>query len=438
MNKTAATTTSRARTGFGRYAQRGRQAHRDLDQGAEGNYPEDSVLRIASSRVGAGVIDLDQLQKHIRTLVTLEETGAPMLSCYFRRQTERADMNSVFKQRLRALRSAAQESERKHLDEALNDINQYLTTRLQPATQGVALFARGGTVAFFLGLQFQVPLENRLSMGSLADIYPLVELKDTYDRYVVVIANEDKVRILEINLGAVTRDVWTEQPELRERVGKQWSREHYQNHRRDRGARFLKEKISLIERLMTAGGHTHLILAGSPRVTDRIRSALPSRLWEQVIDSVGAPANSTIADVVAATLSTFIEFEQEASLDTVAELVAAVRRGTLGAAGTVAALAALRHGAADVLVMAQSYQPGPAWQCQKCEWVGESASLPASCPQCASSEVRPVNMKETMVRLAERQSVEVELVEHSDALMALGGVGCLLRYATVPSQPSTP
>ena len=36
--------------------------------------------------------------------------------------------------------------------------------------------------------------------------------------------------------------------------------------------------------------------------------------------------------------------------------------------------------------------------------------------------------KEELVRLAERQNCEVELVNESDMLMQLGGVGCLLRY----------
>ena len=33
-----------------------------------------------------------------------------------------------------------------------------------------------------------------------------------------------------------------------------------------------------------------------------------------------------------------------------------------------------------------------------------------------------------MVRMAERNSCYTEVVEHSDFLMQLGGVGCLLRY----------
>ena len=62
------------------------------------------------------------------------------------------------------------------------------------------------------------------------------------------------------------------------------------------------------------------------------------------------------------------------------------------------------------------------------------SSRPERCPDCGSSEVQSVNLKEVLVKLAERQSLEVEIVRHSDVLMELGGVGCLLRYAT--AEPS--
>lgn len=409
-----------------------RNEHRkDQKRSARQPLPESSSLAKSSG------VDLDQLRKHIRALITVEETEAPMLSCYIRREGSRLEVSGPFKHRIRALQSIVQESEREHFDDALSRLDLYLATQLQAMTQGVALFARSGASPFFLGLQFQVPLQNRLSMHSTPDIFPLVELKDSYDRYVVVIATEEKVRILEINLGAVTRELWTQQPQLRRRVGRQWTREHYQNHRRDRDARFLKEKINILDKLMSSGGHTHLILAGSPRVTGRIRNALPSHLLERLIDCVSASAQSATADVVAATLSTFIEHEQQAALDTVAELVGALRRGSLGAAGTAATLAALRHGEADVVVMAQSYTPTPAWRCHQCGWIGGAASWPVHCPDCASEELRSVNAKEAIAKLAERQSLEVEFVEHSDALMALGGVGCLLRYPAADPHPWT-
>jgi hypothetical protein len=38
-----------------------------------------------------------------------------------------------------------------------------------------------------------------------------------------------------------------------------------------------------------------------------------------------------------------------------------------------------------------------------------------------------VDVKEALMRLAGQLECPVEIVEHSDALMSLGGVGCLLR-----------
>jgi hypothetical protein len=43
-----------------------------------------------------------------------------------------------------------------------------------------------------------------------------------------------------------------------------------------------------------------------------------------------------------------------------------------------------------------------------------------------------------MVRLAEEQDAEVEIVRESDALLDLGGVGCLLRYWTIEQRVEHP
>lgn len=49
------------------------------------------------------------------------------------------------------------------------------------------------------------------------------------------------------------------------------------------------------------------------------------------------------------------------------------------------------------------------------------------CPQCGRACVRAFDVKEALPRLAGRFECPVEVVEQADALMALGGVGCLLR-----------
>jgi len=385
----------------------------------------------ASGPAAHRAIDLDQLRNHIRTLITLEESAAPLISCYLDLVVGRHGLQPQrFDRRVRAIRQTLSGQDRERFDEALERIQVYLDREIRPKTRGVAIFARAGERPFFLGLQFQVPLPDRLSLNTTPDIFHLVELKDTYHRYVVLISTEESARILEVNLGAITRELWSIRPELRERLGREWAHQHYQNHRRDRGERFLKEKVEILKKLMTAGGHTHLILAGSALMTARVRNALPRRLQAKLIDVVHAPAGASVDDVVLATLSSFINCEQQESLDAVAELVSALRRDGLAVAGTAPTLEALRRGQADVLIMAQAYEPGWAWSCGHCGRAAITLSQPGRCPHCHSSELQSESIKELMVKLAERQSVTVEFVHNSDALMDLGGVGCLHRYAT--------
>lgn len=383
-----------------------------------------------TSAAPAPAIELSELQARIRTLITLEETEAPVLSCYVNRDLTEKGHGPILDHSAWTLRKTLRQEEREPFEKAFDRITTFLGRELAPTTQGVAAFSRGGAHPFFLGLEFQVSVVDRLSIDSTPNVYQLVELKDTYHRYVVMISTAENVRILEVNLGAITRDLWTERPVLRERVGREWTHEHYQAHRRDRGERFLREKVAILEKLMSAGGHTHLILAGSPEMTARLRGNLPQHLAAKLIDIVPASSNARTVDVVGATLSSFIEREQQESLSAVVQLASQLRRGGLAVAGTPATLEALDRNQVDVLVMANTYQSPRGVVCKSCGGIDTATDRPSTCLRCGSTVLRPVNVKEAIVKQAERTGAEVEIVEHADVLMALGGVGCLLRYLT--------
>lgn len=208
-------------------------------------------------------------------LATLEEAEAPVISCYLNLEGGETACRKTVDNRARLLRKNVGESGEAFVDEALRRIRSHMRTGLLPGAKGLAVFARGGRQPFFLPLQFRVPLPDWIIMGPTPNIYHLVELKDNYHRYVVALSTEKSARVLAINLGAVTQEVWRKRPDLRQRTGREWTQEHYQNHRRERTNQFINEQIAVIERLMSAGGYRHLILAGSPRMTARIRRALP-------------------------------------------------------------------------------------------------------------------------------------------------------------------
>jgi len=127
------------------------------------------------------------------------------------------------------------------------------------------------------------------------------------------------------------------------------------------------------------------------------------------------------------TLASFIEHEEHESRSVVERLIEGLRSQNLAVAGSSATLDALRWGEVDTLVMASDYQPDPGWTCIACRATGTEPPETSVCPQCGNLSARSMDVRETLLRLADQLERPVEVVEHSDALMSLGGVGCLLR-----------
>lgn len=372
-------------------------------------------------------MELRELQQHIRNLVTVERTAAPVVSCYIDVEGWRLRNRQSLEKRLKAPTHEPSNEARRALDDALARIEAFLREDRLTQASGAAVFARAGDRPIFIALQFRVRLPDRVAVDSVPHIYPLVELKHTYHRYVVMLSTERRARIMTIHAGSIVQDISIARPELRQAVGREWAKER-RNDRRARIDQFIHEQIQTVDRVFTAGGYRHLILAGSPHATARVSNALPARLAAKLIDFVPASEYDKTKDVVEATLACFVEREEQESLAKVDKLLQETGRHGFAVAGTRASLAALSKGQVDVLVLDKGFQPEPGWSCGNCGVIDAGTVFPAACPGCGARPLRRRYLKEDMVRLAEGFGSEVEIVNHSDALMRLGGVGCLLRF----------
>ncbi len=389
-----------------------------VTESGESSEPGDDLL-------DGGAVDLASLRKHLRALATMGPSRSLILSCYtsFEHGLPRRD---VIERRARAIRATIPRSARDEFEFAMARIFAQLNLHA-PRTRGMAVFASSTDSGFFQALEFRVPLPTLLVVEPAPVIYPLVELKDTFHRFIVVISTEASARILEVDLGAVTREIWKAAPPLPAELRQQWGRQHYLSQRRDRADKFLKEKLEILDRLVTSSGHSHLILAGDARLTARIRERLPDRLRAKLVDLL--PCAADPADVVQAAIGRFIEYEQQESLDAAEILCREVRRGEMAEIGTLPTIEALVRGQGDLLVMTDSFDPGRGFHCSSCEAVTITAPrrLPEPCPLCGQA-VESVDLREHLVRLAERTGCGFERVSHHDQLSMLGGVGCTLRY----------
>lgn len=374
-------------------------------------------------------MELRKLEEHIRTLSIVPEMESPLISCYLDLSVGVIACREELEARMHLLRKSLPVRNVPELEQCSAKIEAFLDADLLPGTRGLAIFVRAGDQPFWLALQFEVALPTWIAAGATPNIYHLVELKDNYDRYVILLTTERSARIIGVNLGSVTAQLWRRRPELRRRVGREWSKDHYQDHRRERTRQFLHDQIRTLDQVLSAGGYGHVILAGSPRVVAALRKELPKRVAEKVIDYVPASRTDDVCDIVASTLQAFLEFEETESEAIADRLITQIRTHGLAVAGARASLEAIASGRADILVVVKAYDPGQAWECERCRKLEFEQPRPDSCPQCRSRRFREFDVKGELVRLAEQRRVAVEVVEHSDALVSLGGVGCLLRYA---------
>ncbi len=338
----------------------------------------------------------DKLPKLIGRLVEIEATDSPLISCFVNLEQARADYFTEIEGYAKLVGERLSGIRRKHYEDALAEIRDILRLPLQTDSKSIAIYARWGEQPLVLSVEFPIPMETEFIVDCLPHIYPLIELKDIYQRFIIVLTTETEARILETTIGAVTEGILARRPELRRRIGQEWTREHYQDHKRETTQKFLDANIELIDRLISKRGISYLVVTGSPHMVKRLTKALPQRLKERLISAVSSSPGKGIDPIVRESLMHVVAAEQVESHDRVERLEKAVLAGKLGVAGYNATAAALQGDYADVLIIDQ--------------------------------DLDDVEMREELVRLAEKNGVEIETVGGSETLRRLSGVGCMLRY----------
>lgn len=339
---------------------------------------------------------MEVLRRHISVLANLPETGAPVVSAFLDLRKPIESVRASFLLWSTAARSALPREQRPMFDAARAEVQQVLKRQWDEPIQSVAVFARVGEPALHTVIPFQATLETHFDVAPRPAIFPLVQMKDRFHRFVVAISTEDTARIFEISLGAVTEEILTRKPEMAASLGRGLSREHYHHRRQEQNRRFHREQVEIIENLMTRRGINHLILAGLPRHVAALRAMLPKAIQNRIAGSVfRAPNGHDFSPVIEQALHTFIEAEQCESRGTVERLHEQIRRRGLATGGIHACRSAILAGTAAELV------------------ISEELSHPD---------------REELVRLATACNLPIEVCEGDDLLLQYGGVGCLLRY----------
>lgn len=356
-----------------------------------------------------------ELDSHLRDLIDLEENGHLFYSIYLD-LTSAQTAEEQLRQLVCSILPTLNENEVEQLFQAESYILDIIGERLRDEHKGLAVHYRGGENAELRAIAFHLPVKPAIFADRSPNLLDLIEMRDSYDRYVVLISTNNDARIMEIVLGTVTREAWLSRPELRKRLRGEWSVEHYRNHQRELNIRFINEKIEILKRLFRKGGYSHLILAGSSDRIAAIEKHLPVQLKNKVVDICNLQVSDPREKVVRETIQLFVEQESFESRTNLERLEQTILTGGGAVSGLDRCEKALAHGVIETLIMTKSS-------------TRNSRTLRVFSHRNPDGNYLTVEKRrQRLIERAIQASIQIEFVEPGTFLDDYCGVGAILRY----------
>ncbi len=372
---------------------------------------------------------LEALEKHVERLANLPETDQLIVSCYVNLEDDDRGWRTFVPRREKEIvESLVSSRDKADIRSAFNSVKMWLNSQLHPESRGAAFFAYGGERGVFIPLQFEVPLPNEIAVDTVPHLYQLVRMKDSYHRYILLLTDSRDARIYEVNLGKVSHRVLIERPEVRSRLGREWTKLHYKRRRRENNRQYIQQKLDVLDKLFATEARARLILAGDQTYVDRVAKALPRHIAAKVVGRVSSTKTDSMEEIVLQTLQAYVRAEELESLDAVDRLFNALQRNDMAIVGVADSLRVVSRGQADTLILCHDQDLGSSYICPSCFWVGVGEEQPGTCEKCGAGSMQRRNVRQELVRLAQTTGCDVETVTESEELLKAGGVGCFLRY----------
>ena len=377
----------------------------------------------------------DALRDILRRLAEAEAPELPILSVYLDVRPEATGQSPARRASFTVLRDRLREIEETYwprgadYDSFVADrqrIETFLESELDPATEGVALFACDG-IGLWEVVQAGVPFRDSVSAGSRPDLFQLARLIDQHETAVVAVLDSNTARLFVTRSGVMTErggpDDGTESYRKRDIGG--WSQARYQRHIDKHIADFAASSARAIEELVGREAASRVVLAGDEVAVGPLMEALSQSVRERVAEVARIAIRASRDEIDAEIRPILDRVEADEGTELADQLIGLVRANGLAVTGVDATRQMLEAGAVDTLVLAglpgepPDAAPGhDARALQDRDEIteeGEDRSL-------------DLEMRNELVRLAALSSAEVEVVAGHEGLAHAGGVGALLRY----------
>ena len=381
------------------------------------------------------------VKEQLDRLAAFEPAPYPVVSLYLNTQpgqNGRDQFHSFVRKEFaaRGRTFPAGSPEKESLDQDLERISRFLDTELDPAANGVAVFACSAG-ELFETVQLTAPIdEHWLYIGDQPHLYPLARVESLYPRYAAVLADTNSARIMVFATGEVVSEEEIVGVKTKRTSQGGWSQARFQRHIENFHVQHVKEVVDALERIVLRENITQIVIAGDEVVLPLLREQLPKPIAERVVDHVKMNVNAPLDQIVDASLEAMRRVHGQTEREKVETAIGAYRAGGLGVVGPEDTLEALMKGQVEELLISASVrelQPAGSNAAARAlasmqDVLPEPAVEPVAAGEPAAVATETVRLADELITKATQTAARITFVEDAELLSGYGGVAAILRF----------
>jgi peptide chain release factor subunit 1 len=379
------------------------------------------------------------LTEQLDKLARFEPAPYPVVSLYLNtqpgptgRDQYQAFVRAEFKARSRTYPEGS--PDRASLDKDLERIATYLRDELQPAANGLALFACSAG-DLFEAVQLTAPIDQHwLYIGDTPHLYPLARVESQNPRYAAVVADTNSTRILVFATGELVSQQEVKGVKTRRSSQGGWSQARFQRHIENYHVQHIKDVVEALDRIVSQEAIEHIVMVADDVVLPLLRDQMPKHLTDLIVDHLKVDAHASVRDVLDASLEAMRRQNARTDREKVDAAVSGYRAGALGVVGPEDTLEALVKGQVDELLISASAAALEPVSASSAPALAEDSTLLepaveiAAAGEAADADPKSVRLADELVTRAKQTAARVTFIEDPSLLEDYGGVAALLRF----------
>jgi peptide chain release factor subunit 1 len=365
----------------------------------------------------------------IRELASFHGEEAPVTSCYLdvdgRRLVRHQDYEHELDVMIRSAQTKANGSA--SVAEDFRRIGDYVRAGFdRSSTRGLAMFACSAHDLFEV-VPLPVPVRNRMVINSAPAVGQLESVVQDYDRFGVLLADKQRVRVFVFQLGELVErtELLDELPrdyDVRGHGDQGYDRE--QHHVDELAVQHLRKAAQVAFELLQSSGYEHVTIGAPDPIAGALESMLHPYVRDRLCGRINVGVGASLDDIRTAALALEADVDRRREAETVNRLRDAIGAGTRGCGGLEPVLRALHDHRIERLLVSEGFSE-PGWHCDGCSAL---ATVGRSCPVCGGEMTQLDDVVEEAVELALSGRIRVDICVGNADLDVLGRIGALLRY----------